>query len=73
MKAKKKVWFVKHPLSRYNEDVKELAETKRLQIVNSKFEPKKPNPDIVEINPPKLTLKKEIEELERRALNNSSF
>lgn len=55
----KKVWFVKHPLSLYKEDVKALARKNDLKIVSAKFEPKNPNKDIVELNPPKLTLVKE--------------
>lgn len=58
MRNTKKVWFVAHPLSQYNEDAKSLARKADLKIVDDKFEPKKPNPDIVEINPPKLTKKK---------------
>ncbi|AUR86458.1 hypothetical protein NVP1085O_07 [Vibrio phage 1.085.O._10N.222.51.E3] len=56
----KKVWFVKHPLSLYVEDVKTLARKADLKIVSSRFEPKNPNKDIVELNPPKLTLKSKV-------------
>ena len=54
----KKAWFVKHPLSLYVEDVKLLARKADLKVLSAKFEPKNPNKDRVELNPPKLTLKK---------------
>ena len=32
-----KLWFVKHPIARYNEDVKALAKKNNLSIVDDKF------------------------------------
>ena len=33
----KKLWFVKHPIARYNEDVKALTKKNNLSIVDDKF------------------------------------
>ena len=56
MMSKRKVWFVKHPISQYVEDVKALARKQDLQIIDAKFAPREPDTAKVEVNPPKLTL-----------------
>ena len=53
-----KVWLVKHPISRYNEDVKSLARRAGLRIVDAKFK-KLVADEFIENEPPKLTLKGE--------------
>lgn len=68
----KKVWFVKHPLFQYNEDVKALARKNDLIIIDSKFEPRKPDPEKVELNPPKLTLTKEAKAKEKARAKNAA-
>lgn len=54
MSDKRKVWFVKHPLSQYKEDVKALARKNDLVIYDAKFEGTF-DKDVVEAKPPKLT------------------
>ncbi len=50
----RKLWFVKHPITQYNEDVKALAKDKNLRIVDDKFKADA-DPDAIEQNPPELT------------------
>lgn len=52
----KKVWLVKHPLSQYKENVKELARRNNLVIYDASFG-SGINPEKVEKDAPKLTLK----------------
>lgn len=54
----KKVWLVKFPTFKYNEDVKELAQKANLKIINAKFA-KEIDKKYVETDAPKLTLKDE--------------
>jgi hypothetical protein len=54
----KKVWLIDFPVSRYNEDVKALARKNDLVIYDAKFKDAI-NPELVEDNPPKLTIKGE--------------
>lgn len=54
----KKIWFVKHPLSLYKEDVKSMATQKGLKIVDARFKDQF-DPKVVEKSPPSLTLVKE--------------
>ena len=64
MSDKRKVWFVKHPLSQYEEDVKALARKNDLVIYDAKFEGTF-NKDVVETKPPKLTPIKEPAKAEK--------
>lgn len=54
----KKVWLVEHPTFRYKEDVKDLAETNRLQVVDARLGANF-KPEYLTEKPPKLTLKPE--------------
>lgn len=53
----KKVWLVDFPTYQYEENVKQLANSKGLKIVDAKFSGSI-NPELVEKSPPKLTKKK---------------
>lgn len=53
----KKVWLVEFPTYQYEEDVKQLAASKNLKVVDARFT-KAVNPEEVEKSPPKLTKKK---------------
>ena len=52
----RKVWFVKHPIGQYNEDVKSLARKADLIVYDEKFAGSFPA-DVVETDVPKLTIK----------------
>ena len=49
-----KIWFVDFPTYQYKEDVKVLAKSKGLKVINAKFKGGYPESQI-EKNPPKLT------------------
>ena len=50
----KKVWLITFPTHQYKEDVKDLARKSNLVIIDSKFR-KDINPELIEVNPPKIT------------------
>lgn len=52
-----KVWLVEFPTYQYEEDVKQLAKSKGLKVIDSRFAGSI-NPELVEKSPPKLTKKK---------------
>lgn len=53
----RKIWFVKHPISQYKENVKLLARKHHLRILDAQFEGQYPA-EVVEQDPPKLTVEK---------------
>lgn len=56
----RKVWFVKHPLSLYEEDVKKLAAKNELNIIDVRFKDSI-DKKLVETKTPKLTLLVKVE------------
>lgn len=54
----KSIWLVPHPTSQFNENVKELASSKGLRIIDAKFG-KEIHDDFIEKTPPALTKTKE--------------
>lgn len=56
MATKMKVWFVDFPTFQYKEDVKALAASKQLRVINSRFRDKFSDDEVVDAkSAPKLT------------------
>lgn len=56
----KKYWSVEFPTYRYKEDVKKIAATKKLTVIDSRYAASK-DADLMVKNPPTLTLKAEYQ------------
>lgn len=57
MAITKKIWLVEFPTHQYNEDVKELAEMKRLRIIDARFKDDFAGSKMLATETPELTKK----------------
>lgn len=67
---KKKIWLVPHPTYVFKEDVKKIAASKQLQVIDAKFKDSI-DPDRLAKDTPSLTLKPEYKDTKEKPAEKS--